>query len=85
MNGIDYYNERPVQTAPTLSEVLAGMTTEQKTGVLNAYAHRPKRRSVLWCKHNLKIRKVSVIAWLYVKIEEIEIAMKKVIDRKSVV
>lgn len=75
--GIDYYDKRPVETEPVLSEILAAMTNEQKIGILDAYAHRPRPLTTLKVAHTMGIDP-AVTSFLYSKIEMIEQGMKQV-------
>jgi len=75
--GIDYYDTAPVIPKKTLSEILAAMTNAQKLAVLDAWANRPNPRSTRWVKHEQGVPQF-VTSWLYLKMEEIQTATKKV-------
>lgn len=68
MPGFTYYNEIPVETPPTIAELVADLSGEQRGAVLNGYAHRVKaitlaRRALI---------DEDVVERLYRKLDSIE-------------
>ncbi len=72
MIGFSYYNEVP-STAPTTQEILAALTSSQKTAILNGFA---LKTPVTQLKHSAGIHSFA-IRHLYRKIDEIEEAARE--------
>jgi hypothetical protein len=66
--GFTYYDEPVVQPVPTVAEMMAALTNDQKIAILNGFTAKKKPNIV---KHELSIPQAVVVA-IYKEIDRIE-------------